>query len=491
VAIRKKQLNMKKILILAILIIPICTIAQTSTDSASVFKKRALEATELNILTSYYTQDGQNAAVTGGIGTEKLNDFATDINVSIPIKKDGVLSINATVSAYTSASSSNLNPFSGASSGDDDDHDDDNGNNPDMNTGTPWAASSGASGSDTWVSFNAGYSHYSDDRNTIYSAHINVANEYDYGSIGGSLGIVKLFNQKNTELSLTGNLFWDSWKPEYPTEIKTYIANNGNLNADFFEGTDILDQNGNSIDKQGPNAWKPLNNNLIDNKGRNTYALSISISQILGKTTQISIFSDPTYQTGWLANPMQRVYFADKENFYIGNAASIPIYATPNNKHVFQLADDIERLPHTRFKIPIGARFNQYISQNFVFRTYYRYYFDDWGIQSHAMDAELAIKIGQRFTLYPNYRFYNQTAANYFAPFEQQLSINRYYTSDFDLSKFNANQLGLGLKYTDILTTNHLWNFGLKSLTFDYNYYERNTGLSAHIMSFGASFIVE
>ncbi|MDN5348880.1 MAG: hypothetical protein PWQ54_276 [Bacteroidales bacterium] len=470
---------MKNIIFLTIIVLPLIAFSQNKSDSTAVFKKRVLENTELSILTSYYSQDGQNAAVTGGIGTEKLTDFATDINVSIPLNDDDVLSISGTVSAYTSASSSNLDAFDGDRNADG------------SIKGTPWAASSGASYQDAWANINAGYNHSSDDRNTVVSGNLSFANEFDYSSIGAGAGVVKLFNEKNTEIGINASVYLDFWRPEYPSEIKTYMDNNGNLNAGFFSGTDILDQSGTVINKFDPDAWKPFKNELIDKKARNTYAFSLSFSQILTKTTQISIFSDITYQSGWLANPMQRVYFADKDNFYIGNAVDIPNYTNSNNQGVFQLADDIERLPDSRFKIPIGIRLNQYINEWLVLRTFYRYYFDDWDLKSNTFNVELAIKITQKFTLYPNYRFYNQNAIDYFAPYNQHLSSSQYYTSDFDLSKYNANQFGLGVKYTDIFTHTHIGKFALKELTLDYNHYERNTGLSADIISLGASFILD
>ncbi|MDN3689794.1 DUF3570 domain-containing protein [Cyclobacterium jeungdonense] len=489
---------MKIVSFLLLWALPFLVLAQNNKDSTSVFKKRVLENVEIDILASYYEQDGKNAAVTGGIGTEELSDLASDIFISIPLNDDDVLRINATVSAYTSASSSNLNPFSGASRGedDDDDHDDDedddyedNGNNSGENTGTPWAASSGASRKDTWAAFNASYTHSSEDRNSIYSANLNFANEYDYTSFGAGIGVVRLFNQKNTELSLNTAVYLDTWRPEYPTEIKTFVKEKGDLNADFFEGVSILSQNGTAINKNAADAWRPFNTTLVDNDKRNTYSFSLGFSQILSKTTQLSVFTDITYQTGWLSNPMQRVYFADKDNFYIGNAESIPFYTEPKNKDVFQLADDIERLPGSRIKLPIGVRLNQYVTEYLVLRSYYRYYTDDWGIHSHTVNMELAIKLGQHFTFYPSYRFYNQTAATYFAPFEELVSSSAYYTSDFDLSTYHADQIGFSMKYTDIFTSAHLWRFGLKGLTIDYSNYARNTGLKAGILSFGAGFV--
>lgn len=100
------------------------------------------------------------------------------------------------------------------------------------------------------------------------------------------------------------------------------------------------------------------------------------------------------------------------------------------------------------------------------------------------------VRLSSKFTLVPSYRFYSQSAADYFAPYEQHLSTDEYYTSDYDLSKFNANQYGLGVIYTDIFTGFHLWKLALKSIDLNYHYYERNTGLNASIISGGFKFIV-
>ncbi len=480
---------MNKIFILLFLCTPIILFAQEKKDSTNVFKKRVLENTEIDILTSFYTQKGKNASVTGGIGSEKLNDYATNISVSIPLNDDDILTITGKISAYTSASSNNTNPFNRTGADKQYEGDDEGGGV--FNFGSPWVELSGASITDVWSSGSVNFSHSSDDRNTILNANASVSYEFDYFSIGFGGGITKLFNQKNTEIGVNASAFIDQWRPVYPIEI--WANNNvaGNLNNGFFSAIDILDANGVPIDKNGVDIWQPINNSLIKDKGRNTYVLSLNFSQILNKNAQISFTTDITYQNGWLANPQNRVYFADKDNFFIGNPLSIPNYTSSVNQDVFQMADDIERLPDSRLKIPIGVRFNYYINEFLVVRTYYRYYFDDWGINSNTFNIELPIKIGDKFTLYPNYRFYNQTAADYFGAFDQLLSTNNFYTSDYDLSKFNSNQFGFGIKYTDILTNGHIWKFGLKSMTLNYNYYNRNNGLKAHIVTTGVKFILD
>lgn len=460
------------------------------------YKKRVLEATEVEFLTSYYTQNGDNASVTGGIGDEHLTDFTPTIVVKMPLNEDDILTIDAGISTYTSASSSNLDPFDGntgaSAGGDDDDGNNNNGSTNPM--GSPWVASSGASRQDTWGSLNVSYAHSSDDRNKIWNANASFATEYDYTSIGFGGGFTKLFNEKNTEISIKANVYLDSWSPRYPTELDSYLEANNSINSGFFNGVDILNQNGDIIDKTGNSAeiWAPKSaGGLVNDKSRNSYSISLSFSQILNKNAQFSIFLDVVQQQGWLANPMQRVYFGDIDNFYIGNASSISNYTSSTNTDVFQLADDIERLPDTRFKIPIGFRFNQYINEVFTLRTYYRYYFDDWGVNSHTASIEMPIKVSDKFTLYPSYRFYNQTAADYFAPYEENLSTSEFYTSDYDLSEFDANQFGIGVGYTDIFTKWHIWKLGLKSINLKYNNYKRNTGLSANIISFGCKFVLD
>ena len=392
-------------------------------EDTATYKKRVLESTEVDFLMSYYTQDGDNAAVTGGVGTEELTDLTPTIVVSIPLNDDDVLSIDAGVSAYSSASSSNVNPF--------------DGNAP----ANPFVASSGASESDILVTISGNYSHSSDDRDKIWSANLAIASEYDYFSVGFGGSYTRLFNEKNTELSVKTNVFLDTWKTIYPSELRdqpTFI---------------------------------PFNS-----KSRNSYSVGFGFSQILTKKLQGSLSLDFIQQEGLLSTPFQRVQFADMADVVVQE---------------FTYADDVERLPDSRLKIAVGGRLHYYISEIFTVRTFYRYYTDDWGIKSHTASIEIPIKVTDKFTIYPSYRFYIQTAADYFAPFNQHLSTQEFYTSDYDLSDFEANQYGLGVSYTDIFTKLRIWKLGLKSIDLRFRQYDRNSGLSASLFSGGFSFVVD
>ena len=301
-------------------------------DSTSIYKKRVLESTEIDFLFSYYKQDGIHSAVSGGKGTEQLTDITPTIIVSIPINEDDVLTVDAGISAYTSASSSNINPF-------------------DSNLPNPWQSSSGASAQDALTTLVLNYSHSSDDRNTIINGHISGSIEYDYSSIGFGGGISKLFNDKNSEISLATNIYLDKWNPIYPKELTDF--KDYGLSGGFFSNFTVTPSLSN---------YNPINFTTHTTKNRNSFSLSLTFSQVLTQKIQFSLFTDILYQTGLLSTPYQRVYFADKNDFFINN---------------FHLADDIERLPNTRFKLPIGTRWNFYLNEKFVLRTYYRYYFDN------------------------------------------------------------------------------------------------------------------
>ncbi|HET7897033.1 MAG TPA: hypothetical protein VFL47_05175, partial [Flavisolibacter sp.] len=54
--------------------------SQTTGDTTG-YKPRKLTFEEANLVSSYYQQDGNNSAVTGGVGTEHLTDLANTIDL--------------------------------------------------------------------------------------------------------------------------------------------------------------------------------------------------------------------------------------------------------------------------------------------------------------------------------------------------------------------------------------------------------------------------
>jgi hypothetical protein len=81
--------------------------SQNTNDSS--YKNKKLTVDEINFVSGYYHQDGNNSAVTGGIGSEKLTDFANTIELKL-LKYDNKLrkhnlNFELGVDHYSSASS--------------------------------------------------------------------------------------------------------------------------------------------------------------------------------------------------------------------------------------------------------------------------------------------------------------------------------------------------------------------------------------------------
>lgn len=400
------------------------------------YRKRVLEATEIDMLFSYYDQDGVHAAVTGGEGTEALTDASSSLVVRMPMGPQGVLTVDAGISAYTSASSSNVNPLDG------------------QGRATPFDASSGASRQDMLTYLSPSYGHRTREGDAQWSVNGYFSTEYDYYSLGFGGGYSRIFNERNSELSLNGRVFLDKWNPRYPIELR----------EGFFD--DRI---------SGSGTYSPVFT-PFDRETRNSYSLSLSFFQVLDQRLQGALLVDLVLQEGLLSTPFHRVYFADREDFHIED---------------FQLADDVERLPGRRFKLPLGGRLNYYLGDWAVLRTYYRYYWDDWGIRAHTASVEVPLSLTERFKVYPSYRYHTQGAADHFHPKEAARSTYGHYSSDHDLSAHDAHQWGLGLQYRDILGTTGLLSFGLRSVDLKFSHYERSDGLGAFILSLGTTFVAQ
>ena len=107
---------MKKIclVVVGLFIMLLSAFSQTEDDSI-YYKTRKLDFEEINLVQSYYHQEGDHSAVTGGIGTEKLSDYANNFEIKLFThdKRDRKREwdFNLGVDYYTSASSDKIDPI--------------------------------------------------------------------------------------------------------------------------------------------------------------------------------------------------------------------------------------------------------------------------------------------------------------------------------------------------------------------------------------------
>ena len=173
------------------------------------------------------------------------------------------------------------------------------------------------------------------------------------------------------------------------------------------------------------------------------------------------LLADLVQQNGYLSLPFHRVYFKD------------------STVHM-------ETLPNSRFKIPLGIRLSYFAGDKIIIRVYYRFYHDDWGINAHTAEVEIALKITPFFSISPFYRFYNQTTTFYFAPYRAHDSGDDYYTSNYDFSRFNSNFFGAGVQLKP--TKGVFGNKHFSTLALRYGHYEKSVQLNSDIISLNLGF---
>ncbi len=75
----------------------------------SLYQKRKLTSIDIELFYSYYGQDGNHSAVTGGLGTEKLTVNNVGTNISFTIDTSHTIIFETFLDVITSASTDNIN----------------------------------------------------------------------------------------------------------------------------------------------------------------------------------------------------------------------------------------------------------------------------------------------------------------------------------------------------------------------------------------------
>ena len=184
------MLDSKSILLISLSLVVVSLSAQDGYQMKSNDKY-----TEVDFLSSYYNQDGNNGAVTGGIGTEQLTDFANILVVNVPLDSTKSINVSAGLDIYSSASTDNID------------------SNP-----------SSASSIDKRAYINVGYNQKFLKSGWTIGGKLGASAEYDYSSVSGGINLAKELNKGNTEFSFSAQVFIDQWKLYLPEELRSIVT---------------------------------------------------------------------------------------------------------------------------------------------------------------------------------------------------------------------------------------------------------------------------
>ena len=367
--------------------------------SDSTYRKRRLATTDVQIVMSFYTQDNNHSAVTGGIGTENLQVYATQFSVDHQPDSANIFHFDGGVDVISSASTDNIDFIK-----------------------------SSASKVDLRTHANLGYSRRLNKNGSSAGINSGISIESDYTSLGVGLSYQHVNLSQSREISLVVQTYFDDlrWgrlhngepiKLIYPAELR---------NKEWF-----------------------------DHYKRTSYNIEFGLYQVVNQRMALGIYPGIAYQSGLLSTPFHRVYFND------------------DTKRV-------ENLPESRLKFPVGVQLNTFLGGRWILRTYYRFYRDDFGIVANTFNAEASLKISPIFTLSTVFRWYTQTAADYFHPYKAHDISQAFYTSDYDLSAFQSFKPGIGFRYAPF---SRKLQRTFNALEMRYAFYARTDGLHAHMVT--------
>jgi len=232
---------------------------KTAVNGDSSYAARRLTFDEVNFVSAYYHQNGNHSAVTGGVGTEKLTDFANTIDLQISRltrrSSKNTFLFELGVDHYTSASSDKIDPFS---------------------------ISSGSK-TDTRVYPSVNWTLLNQQTKNAIGLTASYSHEYDYQSFGGAMNITRVSKDKNTEVNLKLQAFLDTWLVILPVELRP----------------------------PGYGSGSRVDPRPVDHKPRNSFSASLGVTKVINQRLQASLTIEPAYQLGLLATKYQRDYFTD------------------------------------------------------------------------------------------------------------------------------------------------------------------------------------
>lgn len=192
-----------------------------------------------------------------------------------------------------------------------------------------------------------------------------------------------------------------------------------------------------------------------EKKDNNIFSIEAGITQIVDQSSyaKISLFS--IVEDGYLSSPYHNV---------VRNYGTAQQTVIVSDSH-----------PDTRTAYGTSLKYVKAYGDDVSAHFGYRYYTDDWEIDSHILSTDLFYEIGD-YVLNGGLRYYMQSEADFYSAAPDAFTDEQYATSDERLSDFNSMNYKVQIDYkvSDLLDI----NIGL-------SYYDQSTGLSATYLMTG------
>lgn len=231
----------------------------------SSYAKKQLRQTDVQLLFSYYGQDGDHSAVTGGTGTEKLTVYAPEIGLQHRFNDANRLDFSTGVDVITSASTDKID-----------------------------FVVSSASRRDARIHANVGYNHTFKRYGLTTGGSAAFSMESDYLSWGGGLSLSHQDQSQSRLLGLSFRAFFDDLRW-------------GRLDDDFRRPVTLVYPS-----ELRFKEWFNLYT-------RQSFNVEASWYQAVNRRLAVAFYPGLIYQRGLLSTPFHRVYFNDLKTTRVEN----------------------------------------------------------------------------------------------------------------------------------------------------------------------------
>lgn len=209
---------------------------------------------------------------------------------------------------------------------------------------------------------------------------LNASGEYDYFSLGVSSTYLRDFNNRNTTLKAGIAFNNDTIDPEggIPTEFAPMVVAGSTLNRSASDDT------------------KTITDFLI------------GVTQVVNRKTIVELNYTLGVTDGYQNDPFKIVTVIDPATGLpaTGSSSSFFDITTGNLPYVY------EKRPDSRTRNILFFRTAHHLTED-VINFSYRYFWDDWGINSHTLDFRYRYQLDNSY-LQPHVRYYTQDAADFY-----------------------------------------------------------------------------
>jgi len=242
---------------------------------------------------------------------------------------------------------------------------------------------------------------------TRYTIGTNLSKEFDYHSISFSGEIARDFNQKNSTLSAGLSFGSDQYNPhgKIPVAFSSMVIDEGQFASQNEFNTAFNATRGDSSDTI------------------TTAELLLGWTQIVNRRMLMQFNYGFADSSGYLTDPFKVLSVVD------------------NNGITQDLV--YENRPDSRTQYTVFGLVKYHLDES-IFDISYRYLTDDWDIQSHTINTHWRFFINETNFLEPHYRFYQQSAAEFYQPFISQAgTIPNYASADYRVGDMTAYTIGV------------------------------------------------